>query len=596
MKRESLLMSKVQTPRITAPILLVSLDPQTLQSRLESPAREVIVVTSGQEALNRLIQAEHEFALIIVDDSIHDMAMSELTKQIRNIYKYTETYLLFILSQTVDESILLREQSFGMVDYLSRPFAPAAFINKVELFCRLYHAERQASHYRVKSRQEMAERIRLEAQLARYKNHFETQVKARTLELAQNNQALQQAESRYRDIFENSVEGIFQTTPKGQYIQVNPALVRIYGYDSPEDLMTTLNDIEQQLYVSRQRRAEFIEILENQDSVVDFESQIYRKDGSIIWIKENARAVRDEQHKLLYYEGMVEDITARKQAEAELLRVNRASSRFVPHQLLRLLGKASITELKLNDCVHKKMSIVFVDIRSFTSLSESMSPLDNFRFINAFLSQMGPLIRQHHGFIDKYLGDGIMALFEQPTDAVKAGLDMLYQLRVYNRKRHQNSRPMLTIGIGINTGEVMLGTVGYDQRLEGTVIGDAVNLAARIEQLTKQYQTPLLIGDDTFRELEAEQQTFSRCVGRVRIKGKSQEVVIYEVFASDLPEIRQAKLATKQIFETAWLLYQQGHRDQAYKLFTSCLHQNPHDVVTQTYLKLCCDEFDESVV
>lgn len=125
-------------------------------------------------------------------------------------------------------------------------------------------------------------------------------------------------EAKYRSMFENAVSGIFQTTPDGNYISANPALARLYGYKSPEEMMANLMDIEHQLYVDPKRRKEFATVLRERDSVSDFESQIYRRDGQIIWISESARAVRDDAGKLLYYEGFVEDITQRKQAETAL--------------------------------------------------------------------------------------------------------------------------------------------------------------------------------------------------------------------------------------------------------------------------------------
>lgn len=134
--------------------------------------------------------------------------------------------------------------------------------------------------------------------------------------------ALREAEAKYRNIFENAVEGIFQTTLDGCYLSANPALSRIYGYSSTAAMMQELTNIEQQLYVNPQRRAEFIETLNREGIVTGFESQAYQRDGSIIWISENAHSVFDEQGKLRYYEGTVEDITQRKEAEAALQRAN----------------------------------------------------------------------------------------------------------------------------------------------------------------------------------------------------------------------------------------------------------------------------------
>jgi PAS domain S-box-containing protein len=159
-------------------------------------------------------------------------------------------------------------------------------------------------------------------------------VEERTADLKTTNERLQQqiierkqaqeacyiAQAQYQSIFENAVEGIFQTTPDGRYLSANPALARIYGYDSPAQLMSTITDINRQLYVDPNRRAEFVSLMQEQDTVSDFESQAFTRDGSVIWTSEKARAVRDAMGRLLYYEGFVEDITARKQAEAEVLK------------------------------------------------------------------------------------------------------------------------------------------------------------------------------------------------------------------------------------------------------------------------------------
>jgi PAS domain S-box-containing protein len=131
-------------------------------------------------------------------------------------------------------------------------------------------------------------------------------------------QRLGVAEAKYRNIFENAVEGIFQSSPDGRYVTANPALARIFGYSSSEEVIQKFTDIENQLYVNPRRRAEFTRQIEENGGVSEFESQVYRQDGSIVWISEKAYAVRDENGKLLYYEGLIEDITKRKQAEAAL--------------------------------------------------------------------------------------------------------------------------------------------------------------------------------------------------------------------------------------------------------------------------------------
>ncbi|HEY3899353.1 MAG TPA: ATP-binding protein [Chthoniobacter sp.] len=125
-------------------------------------------------------------------------------------------------------------------------------------------------------------------------------------------------DQRYRGFFQNAIEGIFQTTPDGRYLAANPALARIYGYESPIELQEKLQDIGRQLYVDPQRRTEFLERMERDGAVTNFESQVYRQDGSVIWISENAVAVHDGPGRLLYYEGFVVDVTARRETEADL--------------------------------------------------------------------------------------------------------------------------------------------------------------------------------------------------------------------------------------------------------------------------------------
>jgi PAS domain S-box-containing protein len=565
--------------------------------------------------------------------------------------------------------------------------------------------------------------------------------------------ALVQAEEKYRRIFENALEGIFQTATDGKLISANPALAQIYGYDSPEELIASVNDIERQFYVAPNRRQEFFALMEQYGTLSEFESEVYRRDGTIIWISEDARTVFDARGEVLYYQGFAEDITLRRLVDVERLRftndlekalvaqekLNEALSesesrltqfleampvgifvvdgkgkpfymnswgqrilaqglisdvgtdkfpeayhfynagtnqlypldlqpimralrgefvrmddleihgsdrivpievwatpiyderknivyaiaafqditerqeveterrqftnelqkalaaeekltdaygRFVPHEFLHFLGYESILEVKLGDQVQKEMSVLFSDIRDFTSLSETMTPAENFQFINAYLSRMEPAITQNFGFIDKYIGDAIMALFDgSADDAVKAGIAMLKELYEYNISRNRPDCPPLQIGIGINTGSLMLGTVGGQSRMDSTVISDAVNLASRVENLTKEYGVSMLITQNTFIELNDIYDL--RLIDRVTVKGKSQMVTVYEVFAADPPELRQKKLETKTLFEQALVLYNSDRCVEATRFFSGCLQINPTDNVAQIYMQRC---------
>jgi class 3 adenylate cyclase len=214
-----------------------------------------------------------------------------------------------------------------------------------------------------------------------------------------------------------------------------------------------------------------------------------------------------------------------------LMRLNTSMQRFVPREFLAFLQKESVMDVRLGDHASRRMSVLFVDIRNFTSLSERMKPEENFRFINSFLERMGPIVRTHRGFVDKYLGDGIMALFpETPGDALGAAVAMRRELVRYNRDRAKADYQAIDFGVGIHTGELMLGTVGENKRMDGTVISDAVNLASRIETLTKVHGIGIAVSEATYREAGGESCSYAfRYIGKERVKGKEREVAIYEV-------------------------------------------------------------------
>jgi two-component system sensor histidine kinase ChiS len=272
----------------------------------------------------------------------------------------------------------------------------------------------------------------------------------------------------------------------------------------------------------------------------------------------------------------------------QLSKINAAYGRFVPREFLQLLELESIVDVRLGDHVKKEMTILFSDIRSFTSLSERMTPEDNFKFINSYLERMEPVVRQHHGFIDKYIGDAIMALFSRaPDDAVQASIAMLATLSEYNAGRRRAGYVPIQIGIGINTGDLMLGTVGGPSRMDGTVISDAVNLASRIEGMTKMYGATLLISEQTLSRLRSPGRYSIRIIDRVRVKGRSEAVSVYEVFDGDPLELRQAKLRTKELWERAWSLYLSQSFRAAQQAFEAVLDGNREDLAARIYVERC---------
>ena len=226
----------------------------------------------------------------------------------------------------------------------------------------------------------------------------------------------------------------------------------------------------------------------------------------------------------------------------DLTQTNTAYSRFVPREFLRFLNKKSIRDISLGDQVEKSMTIMFADIRSFTTLSEGMSPEDNFNFLNAFLKRMEPIIQRHNGFIDKYIGDAIMALFPfGPEDALLASAAMHRNLREFNEIRIRKRREPIIIGVGINTGRLMLGTIGGENRMDGTVISDAVNLGARLEGLTKYFGSAALYSQDTYKQLAKPEGFEHRYLGRLQVKGKKSQRGYLRTSGLRGPEYSQTK-------------------------------------------------------
>ena len=218
-----------------------------------------------------------------------------------------------------------------------------------------------------------------------------------------------------------------------------------------------------------------------------------------------------------------------RQAIETQKKLTSAYQRFVPEEILSTLGKNSILELNLGDQIEQNMSILFSDIREFTSTSEKLSPEENFKFINDYLEIMVPIVQKNNGFVDKFIGDAIMAIFpENADDAIKCALEMQSAVTKVNEKISEYLDKELEIGIGVNTGMVRLGTLGALERMEGSVISDAVNLAARVEQLTKQYPENIIVTE--FTKMAASNYNFNE-LDAVQVKGKSHFVKIYGVSA-----------------------------------------------------------------
>ncbi len=271
--------------------------------------------------------------------------------------------------------------------------------------------------------------------------------------------------------------------------------------------------------------------------------------------------------------------------ESEAYRTSLA--RFVPSQFVNFLDKKSILEVFPGDGVKRDLTVLFLDIRGFTTLSEAMTTEENFRFLNSFLRRMNPYIHANRGFVDKFIGDAIMALFpEGAENAIHAAILMQKELITYNEHRARLGYVPVQMGIGIHTGELMLGTVGDVDRLDTTVIGDTVNLASRLENLTKTYHSEIIVSEKVIQSISPD-RFHIREIDTVPIKGKKDNLLIYEIFDADPIDRIEKKEQTAGVLKQGIELYRLARYEEAMENFERCLRMIPDDRLPAYYMDRC---------
>ncbi|MDR1904739.1 MAG: adenylate/guanylate cyclase domain-containing protein [Treponema sp.] len=260
-------------------------------------------------------------------------------------------------------------------------------------------------------------------------------------------------------------------------------------------------------------------------------------------------------------------------------RLNESSIRFVPIQFMEHLGVTDITKLKLGDYVQRDLTVLFFDIRAFSINSEMMSAQENFLFINEVLGVTGPVFRKHNGFVDKYLGDAAMVLFAEARDAVRAGIEIYRKLILDKAARIKIGVDGINIGVGLHTGSVMMGIVGENERLSSTVISKNVNLASRMESLTKQTKSGMLITRDTLNQLSGGEEEFKyRFIGMIQVAGVNEVIGVFDMLDALPAQIKKRRLATKKVFESGIRKYHMKEYQNALKRFERVLAADPGDI------------------
>jgi two-component system sensor histidine kinase ChiS len=274
---------------------------------------------------------------------------------------------------------------------------------------------------------------------------------------------------------------------------------------------------------------------------------------------------------------------------------------FVPEQFLCRIAPQGVDSIRLGNALEEEITVLFCDIRGFTALAESQEALATYKWLNAFFSQMSEAIAANYGFIDKYLGDAIMAVFDRPgshpNDGINAALYMAYALQEFNHNRQQfNLENPVKIGIGINTGKAVIGTIGSNSRMDSTVIGDAVNTASRLEELTKYYRCDIIVSETVINQIFPDnlaENVYARSLDRLVLRGKTNPIKIYELLGNSRLILDPMKLKTKALFEAAIQFWFAEDFPQSLITFEQVLQENPQDAIAEFYVQRCREQIEQ---
>lgn len=339
--------------------------------------------------------------------------------------------------------------------------------------------------------------------------------------------ALKKAEENYRSIFENAAEGIYQVTAEGRYLSANPALMAMYGCTSLDELNDWRLNVGRQTFLEPEAQSQFIAALERAGVVSHFEAQVCRRDGTVIWVNENARAVRDRNSTLLYYEGTVQDITQRKVAEAALQTEKEKSERLLlnilPATVAHRLKQRQDSDRTVGAVIaesYEQTTILFADIVGFTPLAARMSPSELVDLLNQIFSTFDQLAAQRGLEKIKTIGDAYMAVGGVPlprADHAEAIADMALEMQETVTRFKRDGNEPFQLRIGINTGPVIAGVIGI-RKFIYDLWGDAVNVASRMEAQGMSGQ--IQVTATTYELLKDHYRLEER--GLIEIKGKGE--------------------------------------------------------------------------
>lgn len=274
-----------------------------------------------------------------------------------------------------------------------------------------------------------------------------------------------------------------------------------------------------------------------------------------------------------------------KEQSQQIKETNMEVEKFIPRQFLKYFGANNILDLQLGHQVQKEVTTMFCDIRNSLAISSSMSLEENFNFINAYLNLISPLIRRYNGFVDKYLGDGIMAVFQKPEHAIECSKAIFSAIA--DKNFAQKKIPNMRVGISINTGEVAFGVVGEENRKSLTILSDGVSLAGKMQDVNKFFGTHVVFSKRTLNALPYGYLINYRYVGSIKSDGQNENFHVFEDLDIYLRIKREKLLVAKNLFEQAVRAYDAGDYYTAKNNFENILKKNKDDKISYVYYNLC---------
>jgi adenylate cyclase len=432
-------------------ILLVDDMPLDMKLLTAALTKHSYGVTSALEGATALRKARDEKPdLILLDIRLPGMDGYEVCKRLKADAVTRDIPVLFV-SSVSDAQGKVKAFTVGAVDYITKPVQVEEMLARVEHQLHLRRLQQRLEEQNVRMQLEMQER--------------------------------QQSDERYRSIFENSIDGIFQSSPEGHYISVNPALARMYGYATVEELIVSISNIGEQLYADPGRRQGLQAYLQQQGQVAGAESRVHRKDGSKIWISENIRAVKDDDGSVIYYEGTVRDITERRRMESAL----RHQRKKTEGLLMSMLPPTVAERLKQDRGAiadsFDEVTVLFADIEEFTAFSSRITPIEQVSLLNKLFSLFDQLAEDYSVEKIKTIRDVYMVAGGVPiakANHATAIADMALAMHQTAAEFQTKLGEPFQLRIGISTGSVVAGVIGK-KKWTYDLWGNTVNLASRMQ-------------------------------------------------------------------------------------------------------------------